>query len=190
VSPTVLQSGPYRLFFFSSDRGEPVHVHVARERKAAKFWLQPVRLEYNRGLAAKDLNKWRHSFGNTRPNWCRRGMTTSSLATETAAAKNVRVTADSLFVELTDGRTVSVPLKWYPRLAEGSPRERRRWELIGSGIGIHWPDLDEDISVDALLNGLASNETATSLRRWRASRRANGSRATRATARKRAVSHP
>ena len=57
MSPTVLQSGPYRLFFFSSDRGEPVHVHVTRERKAAKFWLQPVRLEYNRGYAANELNK-------------------------------------------------------------------------------------------------------------------------------------
>lgn len=57
VSPTVLQSGPYRLFFFSSDRGEPVHVHVARERKAAKFWLQPVRLDYNHGFAATELSK-------------------------------------------------------------------------------------------------------------------------------------
>jgi hypothetical protein len=57
VSPTVLQSGPYRLFFFSSDRGEPVHVHVARERKTAKFWLEPVRLEYNRGFAGTELNK-------------------------------------------------------------------------------------------------------------------------------------
>lgn len=57
MSPTVLQSGPYRLFFFSSDRGEPVHVHVARGRRAAKFWLQPVRLEYNRGFAATELNR-------------------------------------------------------------------------------------------------------------------------------------
>jgi hypothetical protein len=55
VSPTVLQSGPYRLFFFSSDRGEPVHVHVARDRKAAKFWLAPVRVEYNRGFAKAEL---------------------------------------------------------------------------------------------------------------------------------------
>lgn len=57
VSPTVLQSGPYRLFFFSSDRGEPVHVHVTRERKAAKFWLAPIRLEYNHGFAPTELNK-------------------------------------------------------------------------------------------------------------------------------------
>ena len=57
MSPTVLQSGPYRFFFFSSDRGEPPHVHVARERKAAKFWLEAIRLEYNRGFAQNELNK-------------------------------------------------------------------------------------------------------------------------------------
>jgi hypothetical protein len=57
VSPTVLRSGPYRFFFFSSDRGEAPHVHVARERKAAKFWLEPVRLEYNRSFAANELSK-------------------------------------------------------------------------------------------------------------------------------------
>lgn len=57
MSPTVLQSGPYRFFFFSSDRDEPVHVHVTRERKAAKFWLVPARLEYNRGFGATELKK-------------------------------------------------------------------------------------------------------------------------------------
>lgn len=57
MSPTVLQSGPYRLFFFSSDRGEPPHVHVARERKTAKYWLSPVRLDYNLGFAPTELNK-------------------------------------------------------------------------------------------------------------------------------------
>ena len=57
MSPTVLQSGPYRLFFFSSDRGEPMHVHVERDRKTAKFWLTPVRLEYNHGFAANELNR-------------------------------------------------------------------------------------------------------------------------------------
>jgi hypothetical protein len=98
-------------------------------------------------------------------------MVTSSLATETPTAKNVKVTADTLIVELRDGRTVSVPLSWYPRLSEGTPSERRRWELIGPGIGIHWPALDEDISVEALLLGLASNERAASLQRWRAARR-------------------
>ena len=98
-------------------------------------------------------------------------MSTSSPATETPTAKHVKVTADTLIVELRDGRTVSVPLSWYPRLSEGTPSERRRWELIGPGIGIHWPALDEDVSVEALLLGLASNENAASLQRWRAARR-------------------
>jgi len=89
-------------------------------------------------------------------------MTTSSLATETAAAENVRVTADNLIVELKDGRTVSVPLEWYPRLVEGSPRERRRWKLIGPGIGIHWPDLDEDLSSDGLLRGAPAGKRTVS----------------------------
>ena len=98
-------------------------------------------------------------------------MSTSSVATETAAAKNVRVTDRELVVELLDGRVVSVPLAWYPRLAEGSSRERRRWELLGPGIGIHWPDLDEDISIDGLLQGLPSGESRASLNEWRGARK-------------------
>src|SRR5438874_12133467 len=98
-------------------------------------------------------------------------MPTSSVAMETAAAQNVRVTDRALVVELRDGRVVSVPLTWYPRLAEGSPRERRRWELLGPGIGIHWPELDEDISVAGILAGARSGESATSLKAWRARRR-------------------
>jgi hypothetical protein len=57
VSPTVLRRGAYRFFFFSSDRGEPTHVHVGRDRKTAKFWLEPVRVEYNMGFAPTELNK-------------------------------------------------------------------------------------------------------------------------------------
>jgi hypothetical protein len=97
-------------------------------------------------------------------------MSTSSPVVDAPVARQVRVTSDALVVELEDGRVVSVPLEWYPRLAEGTAAERRRWELIGPGIGIHWPDLDEDISIEALLRGQGSNESATSLRRWRAAR--------------------
>lgn len=97
-------------------------------------------------------------------------MTTSSLATELAAAKAIKVSDRVLTVELRDGRSVSVPLEWYPRLAEGRPSERRRWEMIGPGIGIHWPGLDEDISVEGLLLGRRSGESAASLQRWRAAR--------------------
>jgi hypothetical protein len=98
-------------------------------------------------------------------------MSTSSPEIEAAKAKNVRVTRDALIVELHDGRAVSVPIVWYPRLAQGSLKERRHWELIGPGIGIHWPELDEDISVDGLLRGLPSGESPESFKRWLASRK-------------------
>ena len=112
-------------------------------------------------------------------------MSTSSVATEMAAARDVRVTDRALVVELRDGRVVSVPLAWYPRLAEGSPGERRRWELLGPGIGIHWPDLDEDISVEGLLQGLPSGESAASLKAWRTTRQRPANKAVQATSRAR-----
>ena len=64
---------------------------------------------------------------------------------------DVRCDADYLAVDLMDGRTISVPLAWYPRLAAGTPAQRANWEVAGAGFGIHWPDLDEDISVENLL---------------------------------------
>jgi hypothetical protein len=82
----------------------------------------------------------------------------------------VIVSDDTLTVDLTDGRTISAPIAWYPRLAHGTPGERRNWRLIGGGEGIHWPDLDEDISVHGLLAGRRSGESQSSLQRWLASR--------------------
>lgn len=91
-----------------------------------------------------------------------------------AVAKHVAVTDDTLVAELVDGRTLTVPLAWYPRLAHGTPAERTNWRLIGRGEGIHWPDLDEDISVEGLLAGRRSGEAHESLRRWLQSRQAAG----------------
>ena len=78
---------------------------------------------------------------------------------------------DNLVVELSDGRAITVPVAWFPRLLHGTPSERSNWRLIGSGEGIHWPDLDEDISVASLLAGRRSIETGDSLRRWLGARR-------------------
>ena len=83
-----------------------------------------------------------------------------------AKAQNVSVTDDSLTIDLTDGRTLTVPLTWYPRLLHGSPPERNKWRLIGNGEGIHWPDLDEDISVENLILGRPSGESQQSLKTW------------------------
>lgn len=83
-----------------------------------------------------------------------------------ARAQQVMISDDALTVDLQDGRTIIVPLTWYPRLVNGTPQERQHWRLIGDGVGIHWPDLDEDIKVEHLLSGKASNESQTSLRRW------------------------
>jgi hypothetical protein len=73
--------------------------------------------------------------------------------------------------DLADGRTITVPLAWFPRLAHGTVSERANWRFIGCGTGIHWPDLDEDISVESLLAERRSGETQDSLRRWMAGRR-------------------
>jgi hypothetical protein len=83
-----------------------------------------------------------------------------------AKALKVNMTNDALTVDLADGRTLSVPLAWYPRLLHGTPEERRNWRLIGDGVGIHWPDLDEDIGIDGLLLGRRSGESQKSLQRW------------------------
>ena len=81
-------------------------------------------------------------------------------------AQKISVTEDSLTVDLADGRTISIPLAWYPRLYHGTPAERADWRFIGDGIGIHWPELDEDISIANLIAGHSSNESQQSLARW------------------------
>lgn len=84
----------------------------------------------------------------------------------TIKALDVSVTDDTLTVDLSDGRTLLVPLVWYPRLWHGTPEERANWRLIGDGEGIHWPDLDEDISIEGLVLGRRSGETQPSLQKW------------------------
>jgi len=93
-----------------------------------------------------------------------------------ANAKKVVVTDDSLIVDLEDGRTISLPLAWYPRLLHGTPKERNNWRLIGKGQGIHWPDLDEDVSIENMLLGKPAGESQRSLKRWMEKRRPDDER--------------
>jgi hypothetical protein len=80
------------------------------------------------------------------------------------------VTAQTLAVDLSDGRRITVPLAWFPRLQSATPKERKNWRLIANGVGVHWPDLDEDVSVDNLLAGKPSSESRRSFERWSARR--------------------
>jgi len=102
-------------------------------------------------------------------------MSSSALNAQAPTALLLEATDDTLSVDLSDGRTISVPLAWYPRLVHGTTEERNRWRLIGNGRGIHWPDLDEDISVENLLAGKPSSESQRSFKRWLEQRTARSS---------------
>jgi hypothetical protein len=96
-------------------------------------------------------------------------MTTLVLEAEPVVS-NVVFDADNFIIELADGRTLSVPLGWYPRLQAATEAERTHWQLLGEGFGIEWPDLDEHISVEGLLAGRRSGESRHSFERWLAGR--------------------
>lgn len=93
-------------------------------------------------------------------------MNSSSVEQQPATAADVKLTDADLIVALNDGRTISVPLAWYPRLSHGTPEERANWRPIGDGRGLHWPDLDEDISVQNLLDGKPAAESQVSFKKW------------------------
>ena len=93
-------------------------------------------------------------------------MSTSAVELDIPDAIDVNVTEDTLIVELSDGRTIAVPLDWYPRLTHAMEEEKANWRLIGGGQGIHWEDIDEDISVEGLLAGKPSGESQSSFKKW------------------------
>ena len=93
-------------------------------------------------------------------------MAISAARSNQALATNIRCSAESLTAELVDGRTVSVPLAWHPRLVHATPKERDNWNLEGDGDAIRWPDLDEDILIEGLLVGRRSGESKRSFNRW------------------------
>ncbi len=105
-------------------------------------------------------------------------MSISAVEIVVPKAESITITEDTLSADLSDGRTISVPLAWFPRLLHATPAERNNWRLIGRGHGIHWEDVDEDISVEGLLAGRPSGESQVSFKKWldgRASRLARRS---------------
>jgi hypothetical protein len=107
-------------------------------------------------------------------------MNSSLVEIDTALASRVTVTKDSLAVELVDGRTVTVPVVWYPRLSHATTKERNGWTLIAGGRGIHWPNIDEDVSLSNLLLGRRSGESQQSFKQWLARRNNRKGRSKRA----------
>jgi len=93
-------------------------------------------------------------------------MSSSTVEVQSATAINIVLDDATVSFELADGRVVSAPIAWYPRLMHGTPAERNDWRFIAGGRGIHWPSLEEDISVDNLLNGQPSGESQASLKKW------------------------
>ena len=86
-------------------------------------------------------------------------MSTLAVKTDERVA-GVSFDSERLIVDLMDGRTIAVPLAWYPRLLDASPEQRADWEVAGAGYGIHWPQIDEDLSVDGLLRGAPAPRAA------------------------------
>lgn len=93
-------------------------------------------------------------------------MSISVIEIEIPKAEDVRVTNNSLFVNLSDGRTISVPLEWFLRLVHSTPEEQSNWRLIDRDRGIDWEEIDEDISVEGLLAGRPSGESQSSFKKW------------------------
>lgn len=93
-------------------------------------------------------------------------MTTLALTVDAPIAETVALSDDTLSVNLADGRSISVPIEWFPRLVHATAQERKGWRLIGNGQGIHWEEIDEDISIEGLLAGKPSGESQASLERW------------------------
>ena len=93
-------------------------------------------------------------------------MNTLAVEVRIPEAINVSLTDDTLSVDLSDGRSISIPIAWFPRLLHCTEQERNNWRLIGKGQGIHWEDIDEDISIEGLLAGKPSGESQKSFRKW------------------------
>jgi hypothetical protein len=118
------------------------------------------------GLIEWKLAEFKKSFKSIKGNFWRDGMTTLAIKIDLPYAESVRITEDTLNVDLSDGRTISVPLTWFPRLVHATQEQRDNWKLIGRGHGIHWNDIDEDISVEGLIAGRPSGESQSSFKKW------------------------
>ena len=132
-----------------------------------------VRWSWREATVSADRNSWTSKGLSQKMSKSsgKRGMTTLVIDESSLRAVGAQLTEEALIVDLVDGRSVSVPLVWYPRLLRASMQERQQFRLIGSGEGIYWELLDEDVSVEGIVAGRRSMESAESFRRWLENRR-------------------
>jgi hypothetical protein len=148
--PEVLRIRGYRFFFFSREGHEPRHIHVEQAERYAKSGSTRSSSPKHENSAERNYASFTRLLKNIATSLSLLGM--STLASKPVAdAVDVKCTDDELIVTLVDGRRVSAPLAWFPRLLRATPKQRANWRLIGRGTGIHWDDVDEDISVRTLL---------------------------------------
>lgn len=150
--PTVLRIDGYRFHFYSHEPNEPPHVHVSRAEFTSKLWLDPVALARNEGYRVKELGTIISHVREHRLMLLEAWHGYLALAADERVA-DLRFEDERLVVDLMDGRTIATPVAWYPRLLNATDAQRANWELIGSGYGIHWPDVDEDLSTEGMLRG-------------------------------------
>ena len=150
--PTVLRIGPYRFYFWSHELNEPLHIHVDRDERSAKYGSSLSLWHGTLDLESGSCGGLRRSSTSTSGSLWRLGMSTLALAADERVA-DVSITRERLIVTLKDDRTISVPLAWYPRLQQATPKQRKNWQIAGGGYGIHWPEIDEDLNTEGLLRG-------------------------------------
>jgi hypothetical protein len=146
--PTAGEIAGFRFFFFSNEHGELALMHVEQAERYAKFWLADLSLAFSRGFRTGELAELRRLVFEHR--FRRSEMSTAAVRVEPLAV-DVSCTDVALRVVLADGREIVSPLECFPRLQDAAPSQSAHWRTIGGGVGIHWPDLDEDISVAGLL---------------------------------------
>lgn len=143
------------LLHLREQLGEPPHIHLERERAVAKFWLVPIIWIVRGDSRPANRGGSKNSLAATRPSLWRPGLSSFAAGREPLAT-DVQVSEDESVVSLAEGRRRSAPLVWLPRLLGASATARSNWRPIGDGEGVHWPDADEDISVEALLSSVQS----------------------------------
>jgi hypothetical protein len=160
--PTVLREKGYGFFFYMADQYEPPHIHVAKQANAAKFWLDPLELAFNDGFREHELSEIRRIIkAHTWTSCLQHGMSClgESFRMTELRIKKLRFANGQIVVSLTDAKQLRIGLQNFPRLQSASPKQRNQWQLIGRGRGVHWPAVDEDLSVENFLTAYSRSQS-------------------------------